>query len=50
MEKASFGVLAETKRPPFEFLSLETDTLNSTPRGSLLAVMNADHEQFNQRL
>jgi hypothetical protein len=31
-------------------LSLETDTQNSTPRGSLLAVMNADCEQFNQRL
>jgi hypothetical protein len=33
----------------FRILPLETDTQNSTPRGSLLAVMNADREQFNQR-
>jgi hypothetical protein len=43
--ESQFGVLAETKRPPFRILPLETDKQNSTPRGSLLAVMNANREQ-----
>jgi hypothetical protein len=43
--ESQFGVLAETKGPSFRVLPLETDKQNSTPRGSLLAVMNANREQ-----
>jgi hypothetical protein len=49
MEKSQFGVLAEPKRPSLRVLPLETDKQTSTPRGSLLAVMTANREQFNQR-
>jgi hypothetical protein len=37
------------KRPSLGVLPPETDEQNSTPRGSLLAVMTANREQFNQR-
>jgi hypothetical protein len=40
----------ETKRPSLGILPPETDKRNSTLRGSLLAVMNANRERFNQRL
>jgi hypothetical protein len=43
--ESQFGVLAETKRPSFRVLPLETDQQNSTPRGSLLAFMTANSEQ-----
>jgi hypothetical protein len=43
--ESQFGVLAETKGPSFRVLPLETDKQNSTPGGSLLAVMNANREQ-----
>jgi hypothetical protein len=50
MEKASLAYWQKPKGPSFRILLLETDKQNSTPRGSLLAVMNANREQINQRL
>jgi hypothetical protein len=47
--ESQFGVLAEPKRPSLRILPSETDEQNSTPRESLLAVMTANREQFNQR-
>jgi hypothetical protein len=45
MENASLAYWRKPKGPSFRILPLETDKQNSTPRGSLLAVMNADREQ-----
>jgi hypothetical protein len=48
--ESQYGVLAEPRRPSLRILPPETDKQHSTPRESLLAVMNANRGQFNQRL
>jgi hypothetical protein len=48
--ESQYGVLAETKRPSFEFCLWKRISRIRRQRGSLLAVMNANREQFNQRL